>query len=171
MDSSSTAITQSWKCDCTGNVQSACKSQYLKSMNISFSPIFADNGKYDPSTASGYMSVSNGAITYSPNTEYSFTLAMSPLAPNYMKMQDMTFLKNSKPSQYQSFSASYGINPSTPLTYDLTGALPSFLTFHQDSGVFNPNGTNCGDAATTDMSIAVSNKVGNASSAFQVIVQ
>ncbi|MFV0561788.1 hypothetical protein [Malaciobacter mytili] len=170
MDDKSTAITQSWKCDCTGDVSSVCNSQYLKSMSISLSPILPVDKQFDPKNASGYLSLSNGKIIYSMVLS-SFILSMSPLAPNYIRMKDMTFLSNSKPNQYQSFSPAYGINPSTPLNYTLSGELPSFLTFHQESGIFNPNGGNSGNPSSTDMKIAVDNSVGNANTAFKVIVK
>lgn len=170
MDDKSTALTQSWLCSCEGNVSSACNGAYLKSMSVSLSPILPVNKKFDPINASGYMSVASGTITYS-TTKFIFGLAMSPLAPNYIRMKDMSFMKNSKPNTAQSFSPAYGINPSTPLSYNLTGNLPSFLTFHKENGIFNPNGNTTGNPASQDMLIAVSNIIGNASANFKIIVQ
>lgn len=171
IDDKSNAITQSWKCDCIGNVNTSCKSQYLKSMSISISPIMPDKDKkFKPENASGYMSISNGKVIYSA-TQFNLALTMSPLAPNYMKMKDMTFLKKSKPNIYQSFSPTFGIMPSTPLSYDLSGSLPSFLTFHKETGKFNPNGNDSGDSSSTKMNISSSNKIGNANFAFNIIVK
>ncbi|NEO88545.1 MAG: hypothetical protein F6J87_30590 [Spirulina sp. SIO3F2] len=144
-----TVLTQTWLSHPQGDATTtttANKEESLVSLGLTFQPVLPDSkGNYAPSQASGWLVATSSGVGYSDSSGTTFTLNMSGLAPNFMKMVNLSFLQSSssvpiKPSTSEQFAPSYGIKPSTPLTYSLTGSLPSFLSFSSKTGVISPNG-------------------------------
>lgn len=164
--------TQTWLSTPRSNAQTTNNDTDLASLNLSFQPVFPDkDGNYNPQQARGGMVLGNNGVQYSAtSTGDVLTLTMVGMAPNYMKMSDLSFLQGSIPSAQQSFGPSFGINPSTPLSFDLSPALPPFLDFVKETGKIKPNGGTADTPMQTAYTITVSNKLGTRSTSFTIKV-
>jgi hypothetical protein len=151
-------VTQTWWSIPQGAANLTSNGQ-LASLALTLQPILPDaNGNYAPSQASGWLTQSGSGVSISSSAGTRFALTMSGMAPNFLSMKDLNFILNSTPSTQQSFGPSFGIPPSTPLTFTLSGdALPAFLTFDTKTGTFAPNGQKASPTSTSHVSLTVTN--------------
>lgn len=164
-------VTQYWLTTPQADATLTSTQNFLASIPLVIQPVLPDqNGNFQPSNASGYLNVTSSGVAYNLSQGVTFTLRMSGMAPNYMRMVDMKFLLNSTPSVMQSYSPSFGVYPSTPATYVVTNDLPSFLTFASNIGTFTPNGQLAATPFDSPNSISMTNAVGTASASFHVTV-
>lgn len=173
-----TIVTQTWMSTPQGDAQTTTTSANgsdtfpaLVSLPLTFQPVNPDaSGIYAPSGASGWLEISGGGVQINATTSTSFTLAMSAMAPNYMTMDPLCFILNSVPIGTETFGASFGVQPSTPISYAETGTLPAFLSFDTATGIFSPNGQSASTASTGDFSVTATNPSGKGSAAFTITV-
>ncbi|WP_013334231.1 putative Ig domain-containing protein [Gloeothece verrucosa] len=166
-----TILTQTWLSHPQTHAVTTNDDTDLVSLDLKFQPVMPDqNGNYHPSQAGGWLITTTSGVGYSANQGSLFNLKMSGLAPNFMTMSDISFILNSTPSQQQKFGPRFGINPSTPFTYSLTGGLPSFLSFSKETGTFSPNGQTANQAIKSNNSLTISNALGNESVNFTITV-
>ena len=168
---SPTVVTQTWLSAPVGNATLTSTGGFLASIPLTFQPVLPDtNGNYAPSQASGWLVQTSQGAGFSQSSGTTFTLTMSGMAPNYMRMVNMPFLLNSTPSAQQTYGPAFGVYPSTPMTYALTGELPPFLIFSTQTGAFTPNGTSASATYQSNDSISATNACGTASAPFQITV-
>lgn len=162
-----TVLTQRWMSAPQGNAKVTSSGGFLASLDLTFQPVTPDaNGNYARSQAKGWLAKTDSGVGYDDASGASFTLAMSGMAPNYMRMADMKFLLDNTPSSQQSFGPAFGVMPSTPMTYEVTGDLPKFLNFSKETGTFNPNGGAATPGSQTSCTITAKNNIaGQAQSA------
>jgi hypothetical protein len=123
-------ITQTWLSAPAGQPKLTGTGGFLASISLTFRPVFPDgNGNYAPSQAEGWLAQTDTGVAFNQTAGATFTLQMSAMAPNYMRMVNLDFLQGSTPSTAQTYSPAFGVPPSTPLTYSATGGLPAFLGF------------------------------------------
>jgi|GEM_PF-1278761 len=164
-----TVVTQLWKAVASGDATLTSDGKYLASLPLTIQPIMPDkDGKFDPSNASGYLNWDNTKLFINQAWSMSFRLKMSGMAPNFMRMIDLKFLLNSTPLTQQTFGPAFGAVPSTPLTFSVTPALPSFLSLEQDAGALSPNGGIAAPEQETTYQISASNPLGQASATFKI---
>jgi len=164
-------LTQTWLSAPVGNATLTSSGGYLASMQLTLRAVPPDaTGNYAPSQANGWLVQTGRGVGINSSSGTTFTLRMSGMAPNYMRMVNLQFLLNSTPSIQQTYGPAFGVYPSTPSVYSVTGTLPSFLTFSTETGAFTPNGTTASAALQTTNSIAASNALGSASASFQITV-
>ncbi|MES2732534.1 MAG: Ig domain-containing protein [Bacteroidota bacterium] len=168
-----TVKTQTWLSTPRNNATVTSDGIDLVSLILLLQPVLPDsNGQYAPSQASGYLQQAGSGVVYSNISGTLFTLTMSGMAPNYMTMVNLNFILNSTPSIQQSYGPSFGVMPSTPMTYAVSGgALPPFLTFDPKTGAFAPNGQQAAVASQTSNTVAASNTLGNAQADFTIAVE
>jgi hypothetical protein len=174
MSSESTdIITQTWLSAPKGDAKTTDNGKNLVSLPIAFQPVFPDsNGKYRPSNANGWMRHSGAGVNFTQSDiDNVLTLVISGLAPNFMKMKDISFVLNSIPDPVQSFGLGFGILPSTPITYSLVGVLPDFLTFDSKLGKIQPNGKTASTPLNQQFAIEATNSLGHQSVTFNIIVK
>ena len=167
-----TVVTQTWLSHPQGNA-SVTSDGNLVSLGLTLQAVPPDaKGNLDPSQASGWLVQTTNGVSINPNQGTVFTLAMSAMAPNFMRMSNLRFLLNSTPGTFQSFGVSFGVPPSTPLSFALSGDnLPGFLAFDQQTGTLAPNGNSADTAALTNNSITASNSApGKAIANFTITV-
>ena len=153
-----TVVTQTWLSHPQGNA-SVTSDGNLVSLGLTLQAVPPDaKGNLDPSQASGWLVQTTNGVSINPNQGTVFTLAMSAMAPNFMRMSNLRFILNSTPGTFQSFGVSFGVPPSTPLSFALSGDnLPGFLAFDPQTGTLAPNGNSADTAALTNNSITASN--------------
>jgi hypothetical protein len=100
----------------------------------------------------------------------SFQLTMSAVAPNYMQMVNLNFKQNTIPSELQKWGPTFGLFPSTPLSFALNNQLPDFLTFNTGSGEIQPNGQEAMSVLRIDETMTASNAKGSANATFTINV-
>lgn len=167
----STIVTQTWLSSPQSNAKLTSSGGFLASMTLKLQPVPPDSeGNYAPSQANGWMVTTSNGLGYNASAGSTFTLNMSGMAPNYMRMVDMNFLLNSTPSPQQSFGPTFGVYASTPATYALNNAVPAFLTFSADTGAFAPNGSVASPASQLSFTISASNALGKAMANFNLSV-
>jgi hypothetical protein len=166
-----TVVTQTWLSHPQGNA-AVTSDGNLVSLGLTFQPVLPDEkGKYAPSHASGWLIQSGSGVGLNANNGSTFALAMSGMAPNFMTMVNLNFLLNSTPSTQQRFSPSFGVLPSTPMSFALSGAsLPTFLSFDPATGVFAPNGQQASTAAQASYTLTATNTLGPAHATFNISV-
>jgi hypothetical protein len=134
-------VTQTWLSAPAGNPKLTSKGGFLDSIPLTFRPVLPDgNGNHAPSQASGWLMLTDKGLAISQTAGTTFTLQMSAMAPNYMRMADLSFLQGSTPDPTQTYGPAFGVPPSTPMTYSLKEELPAFLTFSTQTGAVTPNG-------------------------------
>lgn len=171
-------ISQTWLSTPRSGAQLTSKDGYLAAIQSTLQPVLPDaKGNLAPSQASGWLVQTDQGASLSPTRTDgdTFTLRMSAMAPNYMRMADLYFILNSQPSTTQSYGPSFGMYPSTPMTYGLAGknnvALPAFLSFSKQTGALTPNGSPASMSFSNDFSISAASKTGiGASAAFRITV-
>ncbi|MGB5977845.1 MAG: hypothetical protein WBG62_10555, partial [Cyclobacteriaceae bacterium] len=168
-----TVQTQTWKASQGSDVKASADGKHLKSLSLNLQPVIPDSdGKYNPDNATGYLALGNNNVAYSPtNVNSQFSLEMEGIAPNYMSMRDLTFLQNTAPSQAEKFSPMYGVPPSTPLSFSLTGALPDFLAFDDKEGSISPNGKEASTVSDSQFSLTATNSLGHNDASFGIEVE
>ncbi len=167
-----TIVTQTWLTGCFG--ASNYTNGQLASLLLQLQPVWPDDkGNYAPAQAKDFLTASDGGVTIGNlgDNRLFFTLEMAGMAPNYIKMPDMHFILNSTPSTAQQYGPTFGILPSTPLSFSIANTtLPPFLAFSSETGSFAPNGQKASQAANMDNSITVKNVLGSVSAAFKITV-
>jgi hypothetical protein len=169
--SAPTVVTQLWYSTPQGTA-TVNSNGNLVALPLIFQPALPDsNGNYAPSQASGYLAQTSSGVTIDANQGTTFTLTMMGIQPNFINMRDMNFLLNTVPSTAASFGPSFGLTPSTPLTFTLGGdPLPAFLSFDPKTGLFSPNGGEASTAATTKSSLTVQNNLGHQTVNFLITI-
>jgi hypothetical protein len=164
-------VTQTWWSIPQGAANLTSNGQ-LASLALTLQPILPDaNGNYAPSQASGWLTQSGSGVSISSSAGTRFALTMSGMAPNFLSMKDLNFILNTTPSALQSFGPSFGLLPSTPLTFTLSGdVLPGFLSFDAKTGTFAPNGQQASTASTSNVVLTAANSLGSAMVNFVVTV-
>jgi hypothetical protein len=76
-----------------------------------------------------------------------------------MRMVDMKFLLDTTPSPQQSFGPAFGVSPSTPVSFTVNEALPQFLSFSTETGLFKPNGGKATPASEASYKITAKNTI------------
>jgi hypothetical protein len=167
-----TVTTQTWLSTPQGNATLTGDGKSLVSLPLMLQPVLPDpQGNYAPSQASGWLVQSGSGLGINAGHGQAFTLAMSGMAPNFMTMVNLPFLLNSTPSTQQSFGPRFGVLPSTPLSFAVSGpALPAFLTFDPKVGTFAPNGQQASAAIDNQNVISATNPLGTAQATFTVKV-
>lgn len=164
-------VTQSWYTTPTSNAVLANDGANLQSLSLQFQPVIPHDGTYDPEYAQGYMVQTTTGVAYSLNGPgTSFQLTMSAVAPNYMQMVNLNFKQNTIPSELQKWGPTFGLFPSTPLTFALNNQLPDFLTFNTGSGEIQPNGQEAMSVLRIDETMTASNAKGSANATFTINV-
>jgi len=165
------AVTQTWFSHPQGNATITSDGD-LVSLALTFQPVLPDiNGNYAIEQASGWLFYTGSTVGRDLNQSTTFSLAMSGIAPNFLKMNDLNFWVNTTPSTDQKFGPSFGITPSTPLTFELSGdPLPAFLTFDETTGTLTPNGQKATTVARTSHTLTVSNGLGSVNTTFSIKV-
>lgn len=163
-------VTQIWYSNPMGNAVLTNDGSFMKSLPLNLQPVCPKDGNYAPDMAQGYIQQSGNTVVYNPTSGTTFTLSMEAIAPNHMKMVDMKFYINTIPSDAQSWTATYGINPSSPVTFTNQGSLPPFLEFDSSEGSYSPDGsTKVQDPYSSNNTITASNAVGTASADFTIV--
>jgi hypothetical protein len=165
-------VTQTWLSSPQGSAKLTSNGDFLTSINLQFQPVQPDqNGNYAPDQVAGWLALTGNGVTISQQAGTTFTLAMSGMAPNFMTMVDPNFLLNSTPSTMQAYGPSFGVVPSTPMTYACTGdPLPAFLQFGTQTGALTPNGQVASPAVTTQNTISATNSLGSTNAPFTITV-
>ncbi|XHR96161.1 hypothetical protein ACFJIV_05605 [Mucilaginibacter sp. UC70_90] len=168
-----TVLTQTWLSAPIGNATTTNNDTALVSLGLTLQPVFPDTkGNYAPAQAKGYLVQQGTSVSYSDgNSGTQFTLNMEGIAPNFVKMADMTFYLNTTPLKQQTFGPSFGLTPSTPLSYSAISGLPDFLSFDVATGTLAPNGGKALTAMSQQYQIAMSNPVGSGSANFTITVK
>lgn len=160
MTDAPTVLTQTWLSAPQGNAKLTSSGGFLASLKLTFQPVLPDEkGIYTRTKAKGWLVQTSSGAGYDPAAGSTFTLNMSGMSPNYMRMMDLIFELDSKPSDTQAFAPSFGVPPSTPITFTLTGTLPTFLTFSTQTGTFRPNGAKAAVASQATYSVTAKNTV------------
>lgn len=145
--------------------------RFLASLPITLQPVLPDaKGQYAPSQASGWLSLTASGVTVQAAGGTPLTLTMSGVAPNLMAMDDIQQTLGGTPSTSEVFGPRFGLAPSTPCTYSLTGTLPAFLTFTAETGTISPNGGVATPASQGSYTLSAKNALGSAQAQFQIIV-
>ena len=162
--------TQTWLSTPIGNAVLTSTGNYLVALNLALQAVIPDaQGNYLPVQAAGYLIQGAAGVSYANSGGTTFTLKMAGMAPNYMTMRDVKFILNSTPSTTEAFRPSFGIPPSTPVTFTLTPALPAFLTFN-NTGTLAPNGGVATPASSQSMTVVAQNILGQAQAGFTISV-
>jgi len=103
-ESSPTVVTQTWLSKPVGTATLTSTGGFLASLQLKFQAVHPDsNGNYLPSQASEWVQLQSlkdvVGITLDETKATTFTLKMSGMAPNFMRMVDMHFVLNSRPSE------------------------------------------------------------------------
>jgi hypothetical protein len=160
MTDAPTVLTQTWLSAPQGNAKLTSSGGFLASLKLTFQPVLPDTkGNYTRAQAKGWLVQTEKGAGYDPAAGSTFTLNMSGMSPNYMRMIDLIFELDSKPLDTQAFAPSFGVSPSTPITFTLTGTLPTFLTFSTQTGTFRPNGAKAAVASQATYSVTAKNTV------------
>jgi hypothetical protein len=168
----STVRTQKWLCTAQGGASLSNGSLNLLSIALTIQPVMPDSsGNYMAAGASGYMAVSGSDIILDQQQGTVFTLTMSGIAPNYMSMADLKFLPGSTPSGTEMFGPRYGLLPSAPLSFSISGdPLPSFLNFDTTTGTLSPNGNATPATLANNNTIVATNALGTCSVSFKITI-
>jgi hypothetical protein len=160
MTDAPTVLTQTWLSAPQGNANVTSSGGFLASLKLTFQPVLPDGkGIYTRTQAKGWLVQTSSGAGYDPAAGSTFTLNMSGMSPNYMRMMDLSFQLNSEPKIQQAFAPAFGVNPSMPITFTVTGALPTFLTFSAETGTFRPNGAKATLASEATYSVTAKNTV------------
>jgi hypothetical protein len=161
-DSKSTTVqTQHWLSS-PQNEAALTPDHDLASINLKFRPVLPDtDGNFLPANAKGWLAATGSGVKIDDSNGTSFVLTMSPLAPAFMTMPNLSFLLGSQPSTSQSWGPSFGVLPSTPLDFKSSGPLPPFLTFDAKTGTFAPNGNTADTALTATCELTAGNAIVN----------
>jgi len=163
-------VTQTWLSAPQGNASFTSKGD-LVSLGLTLRAVRPDqSGNYKPSNAAGWLVAGSGHVSYSTAASTTFTLQMSALAPNFMTMASPRFLLDTTPSTMETFGPTFGMPPSTPVTYSHAGTLPPFLEFDRITGTFSPNGGKATAQQQYSDTITATNAAGSASAPFTISV-
>lgn len=166
-----TVLTQTWLSTPTNSAQTTNNNTALVSLNLTLQPVLPDSkGNYQPTNTHGWLQQTASGVTCNATSGTTFTLQMSAMAPNFMRMSNLNFMQGTIPSQIQVFGPQFGITPSTPITFVLTGTLPEFLTFNTANGTLSPNGKQASQKVTSSFSLKASNPVGSHQADFTISV-
>ncbi|GII05784.1 hypothetical protein Pta02_77920 [Planobispora takensis] len=173
-DTAPTVVTQIWA-PVTGNASLTTDGKYLASMPVALQAMQPPAaGTWPPTKPLGWLSTQNGIRVLpveSPLPGTVFQLVMTGMSPNYMRMTNISFPLNSVPSPAQTYGPSFGVLPSTPLTYTRSGdPLPAFLTFDSTLGTITPNGGSADQALAGNNVMGAQNVLGAAQAAFTITV-
>lgn len=165
--------TQTWLTTPQGDAMVTEKEGYLISINLTIQPVPPDaNGDYAPSQVKGGLAFVDSKLKSVDGAPASFTLAMSAMAPNYMRMSDISFVLDSK-SKEGAYGPCFGLTPSTKINYEANG-LPPFLDFSKETGTITPNGSTIAPALKKTCTITAKNTISgkqrSASADFQITV-
>lgn len=167
-----TVVSQSWLGATVGKADVTSSGGFLVSLNLTIQPVLPDaSGNYRPSQASGWLVPGTNGVTIDTVNSTAFTLRMSGMAPNFMRMANLSFLQDSMPTQDQVYGPVFGIPPSIPVKYSVTGNFPAFLTLSQNTGQIRPNGSKASNPWHTSNSIVVTSSLGSASADFKISVR
>ncbi|QBR03766.1 hypothetical protein [Paraburkholderia pallida] len=161
-----TVTTQTWLS--TPSNGTLASDGHLLSLDLTLQPSIADkDGKLIPT---GWLAV-NGDRLVSGASGTPLTLTVSGMAPNFMRMNDMPFPAGTVPKQEQEYGPVFGVQPSTPLSFDPIANLPEFLSLSQENGKLTPNGKPDGDkAAEFNLTMVARNAFGFGQASFSVVV-
>jgi len=160
MTDAPTVLTQTWLSAPQGNAKLTSSGGFLASLKLTFQPVLPDTkGNYTRAQAKGWLVQNSSGAGYDAAAGSTFTLNMSGMSPNYMRMMDLIFELDSMTSDTQVFAPSFGVSPSTPITFTLTGTLPTFLTFSTQTGTFRPNGAKATPASEATYKVTAKNTV------------
>ncbi|MBZ9751539.1 Ig domain-containing protein [Deinococcus sp. HMF7604] len=163
--------SQTWLSRPSGTATLTSDGKNLASLNLTWQAVLPDaKGNYAPAQAAGFLVQTASGVTYQAGSGSTFTLRMSGMAPNYMKMVDVNFILNSTPSVQQSFGPAYGVYPSTPATFALSPQAPSFLTFGTTTGALVPTGQPATPASSGTYTVTAQNALGTAQTTFTLSV-
>ncbi|WP_190274699.1 hypothetical protein [Pantoea sp. At-9b] len=166
-----TVVTQTWLSTPQGDARLTSDNKYLAALNLTLRSVIPDSqGNYVPANASGYIISTPTGVGYSASTGSTFTLTVSGMKPNYMRMMDVAFLVDTTPSQQQTYGAAFGVYPSTPMAYTLSPAPAAFLTFSTQTGQLAPNGGVATPASSTIYTLGASNTLGSEAASFTLSV-
>lgn len=155
-----TVLTQTWLSAPQGNAKVTSSGGFLASLNLTFQPVLPDTkGNYARTQAKGWLVQTDSGAGYDSASGSTFTLDMSGMAPNYMRMVDLKFTLGDTPLAQQSFGPAYGVNPSTPITFTITGTLPTFLSFSTETGTIVTNGGTATPASQATYSVKAQNTI------------
>jgi hypothetical protein len=168
-------LTQTWLSDVQGDAKLTSTGGFLASLDLTLQPVLPDaQGNYARSQAAGWLLLSDGSAFYDTVRSTRFTLDMSGMAPNFMRMPDLKFIADTTPMTGLVFAPAFGVSPSTPLSFAVTGTLPTFLDFHAETGNFETNGKKADPAPPASYSITAKNTISgrehSATAAFKIIV-
>lgn len=172
-------VTQTWQATVIGDAALTKDGKFMTGMSVTLQPMAPPPaGTYPPTKSLGWLvaaplpATGVAVVPTRPQDVSLFRLTMAGMAPNYMRMANISFPLNSTPSPAQTFGPSFGVLPSTPLTYSRSGdALPGFLTFDAQLGVITPNGQPAGQQPlVTNNAMGVQNALGFAEFPFTISV-
>jgi hypothetical protein len=172
-DDKPAVLTQTWLTHTIGKAATANENTALASLQLTIQPVFPDaKGQYRPNQAMGWIVNQADRFVYSASGEGTlFTLKMEGIAPNYVKMSDLTFLLDSIPSLGQTFGPGYGLTPSSPVTFTEPANLPNFLRFDKNTGTISPNGGKAKDKLSTPCVLEMQNALGKGKAIFSITVE
>ena len=143
-------------------------------MDLILQPVIPDaSGNYEPGNATGYMvQQSTGVVYTETGTGTSFTLKMSGIAPNYITMKDVKFIEGTTPDSSEVYGPAFGTPfVSTPCSFTISPAVPSFLIFNTDSGTIQPNGQQIPSTpSSTSETLSITNALGTEQVKFSIDV-
>lgn len=166
--------TQRWLSIPQNNATLANGTAYLSSLDLILQPVIPDaSGNYEPGNATGYMvQQSTGVVYTETGTGTSFTLKMSGIAPNYITMKDVKFIEGTTPDSSEVYGPAFGTPfVSTPCSFTISPAVPSFLIFNTDSGTIQPNGQQIPSTpSSTSETLSITNALGTEQVKFSIDV-
>lgn len=161
-------VTQTWLSNTFGNAVLTGDEAYLYSLQLNLQPVIPKDGNYDPSQANGYIRQADDTVVYDENDYTIFQLTMCAIAPNYMKMVDLSFRVNNRTDKSESWGPTFGVSPSRPVTWANQGELPPFLTFDSETGLYTATGDKVTATYNSNNTVSVSNAVGSGSANFSI---
>lgn len=134
-----TVRSQMWYSTALSDAITNGSDTYLVSMDVNFAALIPDaNGEYDAERTDGNLVATSNGITWkNDGSVTTFNLAMQHMAPNFLFMPDLNFLDGVTPYGFLKFGPSFGINPSSPMTFSVSPALPSYLSLSPSQGTIS----------------------------------
>ncbi len=169
-----TVVSQIWQAEPVGKATTTGDGQ-LSTIDMTFAAMKPPpEGTWPPSKVHAYLfQKDTTSVSMDGNRKTTFRLTMSGMAPNYMRMAspDIRFPLNTTPSKQQAWRPIFGVRPSDPMTFTLSGdALPGFLTFTPETGSISPNGQMAKPATSTHTTISAKNVLGIGQATFSINV-
>ncbi|MBV6323465.1 hypothetical protein [Duganella violaceipulchra] len=159
--------TQTWQCNPVSDSTLTSDGHLFA---ISFTVQFALPDAQGNFQAGSSLMISSDGVTAGGGIGAVFDLTLSGMAPNFMQMRNISVLQNTIPDKTETYGPMFGVQPSTPLNFTATGALPGFMSFDSTSCTFSPNGGTSGAGGTTTINLAAMNLLGSQNVDFAISV-